>query len=144
MNGVPAPPEHTEDHGTDLDQTQIEVDLVRNTIAVSVPGSVHDAVRSAGVSATGTLDIGMQGRLMGLEVGDYYVDISNAVESTGHLNRSVVVLLFPCKCEDGQDAVGFRRAGADYEISFPSGNQCWEVGRTDSGEPVRICSVLAG
>ena len=144
MNGVPAASGEPPGRVTDRDQTGIEVDLVRNTIAVTVPGSVLDAVRRAGAAATGTLDIGVQGRLIGLEIDDYYVDISVAAEASEHLTRSVEVPLVLHRCQDGRDAIGFRRTGADYEISFPSGNQCWEIGRSDSGDAVRICSTLAG
>ncbi len=126
--------------------TRIEVDLTRNTITVTVPSSMLDPVGSPGASGeasrAGTLDIGIRGRLIGLEVGDHYVEISAPVSGTEHLGRSVAVALTAHRGRDGWATVSFSRSGDDYEISFPSGNQCWEVGRHDSGGTVRVCSVL--
>lgn len=144
MTSVPATPDRGTGGPTAPGQTRIAVDPVRNTIAVTVPGSVFDAVAKPGASAIGTLEIGVQGRLVGLEIGDHYVDIGGTPEGTAHLNRSVAVSLVPCQLQDGRHAVEFRRRSDDYEISFPSGNRCWEVGSSDSGETVHICSILVG
>lgn len=128
-------------------ETRIEVDLARNTILVTVPDAVRDTFGGGGEAdapVTGTLDIGVRGRLIGLEIGDYYVDISAPETGTAHLTRSVAVALTAHGEHHGLAAVSFRRSGEDYEISFPSGNQCWEIGRSDSGGTVRVCSVLTG
>lgn len=128
----------------DTDEIRIEVDVAWNTIAVTVPEAALDAVGRSEDPVIGTLDIGVQGRLMGLEVVNHYVDISPPVAGTEHLVRSVPVALVPHRGPDGLAAVRFDRAGDAYEISFPSGNQCWDLGRTGSGGAIRLCSVLTG
>ncbi len=147
MNDLPATATSAAGPAGGGGETRIEVDLVRNTITVTVPDAVRNTfggVGAAGTPVMGTLDIGVRGRLIGLEIGEHYVDICASEAGTAHLTRSVVVALTAHREHHGLVAVSFRRSGEDYEISFPSGNQCWEIGRPDSGSTVRVCSVLTG
>lgn len=105
---------------------RIEIDLRWNMIAVILGDPDVPVGPDAGAEQAGLLDVGAGGRLVGLEVGDHYVGISDALAGTEHLTRSVAVPLWVNRAPDGSlAAVLFGRSGNRYEISFPSGNQCW-------------------
>ena len=87
-----------------------------------------------------TLDIGALGRLIGIEFAGAYVAIADPVPGSELLSRSVEVTV---EIETDPPRVAISRHGPTWELSFPSGNQCWN--RTD-GEGGRrsVCSVLIG
>lgn len=126
------------------------VDPRRNTLRLLIlpdertarsPALISEATST--VSARGTLDVGENGRLLGLELeaadrevesvvdaaereppGDpWYLDLEDA---PGDQLRSVPVVVTV-----GRDAAGravwvdLPRRGDGYELTFPSGNQCW-------------------
>jgi hypothetical protein len=111
--------------------TQVTVDLRRNVLVLELSAPLgHEA-------ATATIDIGALGRLIGVEVGESYLSISDPVPGSELQGRSVTIGL-PVASPDR--AIVLPRRGADWEISFPSGNQCWT--RSDGTGRATICSVV--
>ena len=122
---------------------RIEVDPGKNLIAVALTefGLPLDAAFDDEI--VGTLDVGAGGRLIGIEIGDQYLAISDPVRGTEHLTRSVAVSCTVSKDLEGHAiAITFFRSGDGYEISFPSGNQCWRLGNHGSVASGAVCSVL--
>ncbi|HEV2526963.1 MAG TPA: hypothetical protein VGT61_00715 [Thermomicrobiales bacterium] len=112
------------------DGYRILVDPARNALRLLLlPGSAGEAAALTRHSAT--LDVGEGGRLIGLEVEPdgatsepgWYLELEPA---PGPFSRSVEVTVTA-----GRDASGratwleWPRRGPGYEITFPSGNQCW-------------------
>ena len=122
------------------------VDAQRNSLRLLIPSRPDDQISPAPpplpeatstVSAHGTLDVGENGRLLGLELepadgnagiwapedDPWYLDLEDA---PGDQLRSV-----PVAVTVGRDAAGravwvdLPRWGDGYELTFPSGNQCW-------------------
>ncbi|MBA2469535.1 MAG: hypothetical protein H0V37_09040 [Chloroflexia bacterium] len=86
------------------------------------------------------IDIGTLGRLIGIEIAGDYLTISDPVPGGELLGRSVEV-----NVEIGSDPphVAISRRGPTWEISFPSGNQCWNRADGEGGRR-SMCSVLIG
>jgi len=122
---------------------RIIVDSRKNMLEVDVSGTGLESNLVTGNELAGTLDVGAMGRLIGIEIGDQYLSISDAVPGTEHLIRSVDVRLAVGRDRHGQASViRFSRSGDHYEISFPSGNQCWQVERSGYSASRRVCSVV--
>lgn len=122
-------------------QIRVEIEPRRNTLAVIVTGLELEA--GSGDTLVGTLDVGTGGRLIGLEVGDRYLNLSDPVRGAEHLTRSVNVPVTIANVPGERAiAIRFRRSGDHYEISFPSGNQCWKAGAAGSIGSARICSMV--
>ncbi len=111
--------------------TQVTVDLRRNVLVLEL-----DAPLGHG-AANATIDIGALGRLIGVELGDTYLSISDPVPGSELQGRSVTIEL-PAGAPDR--SIVLPRRGPDWEISFPSGNQCWT--RSDAGGRSTVCSVI--
>ncbi|MBA2470553.1 MAG: hypothetical protein H0V37_14200 [Chloroflexia bacterium] len=86
------------------------------------------------------IDIGTLGRLIGIEIAGVYLAVADPVPGGELLGRSVEV-----DVEIGSDPprVALSRRGPTWEISFPSGNQCWNRS-DDEGGRRSLCSVLIG
>lgn len=123
--------------------TDLRIDLRRNTLEIEIP-TCEGISGFAGITR-GTLDIGAQGRLLGIELGSLYVSVMDAEPGRDDLVRSAEIPVTLTTRDDGEGtSVTFRRMGADYEISWPSGNQCWtrqHIMGAD-GEPLRTCAVV--
>ncbi len=90
--------------------------------------------------AAATIDIGALGRLLGIEIADTYLAVSDPVAGSELQGRSVeaTVQVMNDRCR-----LHVPRRGPGWELSFPSGNQCWR--RTDGdGTSRRLCSELTG
>jgi hypothetical protein len=113
---------------------RVLVDLRRNTLILELDGPVPDPD-----TERGTIDIGAQGRLIGVELTGEYLSISDPVPGSELLGRSVEV-------EIGIDPelrrLTIPRHGPNWELSFPSGNQCWNR-RDGVGGSSPLCAVLA-
>jgi len=123
---------------TDCRVTRIVVDLRTNQLTLELEPPLP---RSGGMTASA--DIGALGRLIGIEVSDagadsnHYLAIADpAPGSEAHVRTAEVTVNV---VDHGRRLVVPRR-GPDWEISFPSGNQCW----TRAGGAGSLCSVLAG
>jgi hypothetical protein len=91
-------------------------------------------------SAPATIDIGALGRLIGVEIAGVYLSISDPVPGSELQGRSVET---PLEITGNLRQVVIPRRGPGWELSFPSGNQCWN--QTDGDSGIRpLCSVLIG
>ncbi|MGI8484165.1 MAG: hypothetical protein ACR2OU_07870 [Thermomicrobiales bacterium] len=122
--------------------TDIAIDLRANTLAIRLPS--HLLGSSLSGIEQGTLDIGANGRLLGIELGPVYVSVMDAEPGRDDLVRSAEIpVTVSTSSLTSETVVTFRRSGSTWEISYPSGNQCWtrhNVFDAD-GQPVRICTV---
>jgi hypothetical protein len=89
----------------------------------------------------GVLDVGANGRLLGVEIGDLYVRVMDAVAGRDAFARSAAVRL--TVLNRGQRSLNIPRHGPAYEITYPSGNQCWQV-TTVGGRLIQLCATIAG
>ncbi len=110
---------------------KVIVDLRRNVLVLELDAPLgHEA-------ATATLDIGALGRLIGVELGDTYLPISDPVPGSELQGRSATIEVLV----DAPDrSIVVPRRGDGWEISFPSGNQCWT--RSDGNGRASLCSVI--
>ncbi len=124
--------------------TDIAIDLRANTLSIRLP-SGRIGTSLAGIER-GTIDIGANGRLLGIELGPIYVSVMDAEPGRDDLVRStdIPVMISPSTLTT-ETSVTFRRAGSSWEISYPSGNQCWTRHNLfdADGQPVRTCTVTA-
>jgi hypothetical protein len=121
---------------------RVVVDQRRNSLRLLIPaeGEGSDPGTAGTEDATGTtshpatLDVGEGGRLLGLEVASGSESASPATEpwyleleaAPGQHLRSVPVTVDVGRGQDGEPVwVDLPRRGAGYELTFPSGNQCW-------------------
>lgn len=122
--------------------TEIAIDLRANTLSIHLPSNPIDT--SLAEVEQGTLDIGANGRLLGIELGSLYVSVMDAEPGRDDLIRSAEIpVTISTSSRTRKTAITFRRAGSTWEISYPSGNQCWtrhNVFDAD-GQPVRTCTV---
>ncbi len=124
------------DHGT---VTGITVDLSRNGLLLHLDSPASRLGAIAANEQKGILDVGINGWLLGVEIADAYFPIADAEPGTDHLTRSCEARLW--YTEDWSAIVVLRR-GQDYELSFPSGNQCWIRHSGETGAPMRVCSTV--
>lgn len=111
------------------------VDFATNAIILRVPGMPGAA------PAEGTLDVGANGRLLGIEIGETYVQVMPSMSDEEPYIRSADVRV---EISGGDPAlVTIPRRGAAYEISYPSGNECWQVTTID-GELIQVCATTGG
>lgn len=120
--------------------TSITVDLARNALLLHLDGQGPELTALPAGECRGILDVGADGWLLGVEIGETYFSIADPASGTEHLVRS---------CEARVSAAGeepvivIPRRGDRYELSFPSGNQCWLRFPSGSGtHPVRLCATV--
>lgn len=108
------------------------VDFAANAIRLRVPG-LHAAGHT-----TGTLDVGANGRLLGVEIGDDYIHVMESPLSDEPYVRSAEVMVKVSG--DPSPFVTIPRRGPLYEITYPSGNECWQM-TTVGGELIQVCAT---
>ena len=113
------------------------VDLAANAIRLVVPG----LSLTEGETATGVLDVGANGRLLGIELADGYVSVMDPLPGGEAFVRSATVPV-GIRWADPPE-ISIPRRGHDYEITYPSGNQCWQV-TTVEGELIQLCATIVG
>lgn len=114
---------------------RIVVDFRENRLLIDIDRPLPQAGR-----ATVTVDIGAMGRLIGIEVLGMYLSISDPVSGGELQGRSVEI---GAEVHENRRSVIVPRRGPGWELSFPSGNQCWN--RTDGKGVTRtVCSIVAG
>lgn len=111
------------------------IDFAANAIRLRVPGLVH---RHA---STGLLDVGANGRLLGVEIDDTYIIVMESPEGEESYVRSAVVAL--TVSGDVPPYVTIPRRAPEYEITYPSGNECWQM-TTIGGKLIQICATIGG
>jgi hypothetical protein len=117
---------------------QIELDLKRNVLNFALADDDEAAIAHANIP--GVIDIGERGRLLSFEL---FPETGPAIDvpledHTDPLARSAEILAACGIAANGRIVtVQIPRRGRDYEISYPSGNQCW-IGANGSVN----CSVI--
>lgn len=114
----------------------VVIDFAANAIAVRVPG--FPGTPAAGQDAL--LDVGANGRLIGVEIGDRYVSVMHLPEADEPYVRSADVRLDISG--DTPPFITIPRRGPAYEITYPSGNECWQM-KSVNGELIQVCATIA-
>jgi hypothetical protein len=136
--------------------TTIGIDLRANTLTVTAPVPA-DTMPLGGADAEesryGIIDIGTQGRLLGIELefgaGHLSVSIADPTAADAAVLRSARIPLSAALRRDAAGSDGvlsivFSRHGERYDISWPSGNQCWRrSGSGVAGAPDVTCAVVS-
>ncbi|MGC4192695.1 MAG: hypothetical protein QM589_16250 [Thermomicrobiales bacterium] len=140
-----------------LAATTIRIDFRANTLTVSVPLPAEEnaiPLQTTGTVNAATLDIGTRGRLLGLELdsGDepaIAIAIADPTPADAAVMRSAripVTVTIHGNTESGVFptlSIVFSRHGEDYDISWPSGNQCWRQAMAGAdGVPTVTCAVV--
>lgn len=118
----------------------IELDLKRNVLMFELERG-GDQV-ATWTNLPGVIDIGERGRLLSLEL---FPDSGDAIvvplaDHADPLARSAEIVVRCGIAASGQIVTAqVPRRGPDYEITYPSGNQCW-IGANGSVN----CSVVSG
>ncbi len=124
-----------------MNVTGITVDLRRNVLLLHLDGTETGTGALDVTDQRGMLDVGANGWLIGVEIGDRYFPIADAAPGTEHLVRSREA---PISLSNEDRVIVVPRRGDGYELSFPSGNQCWLRSTSESGDtPIRLCSTIA-
>lgn len=110
------------------------IDFAANAIQLRVPG-----LASTGVSA-GLLDVGANGRLLGVEIGESYVHVMESADEGETYVRSAEITV--TITGDDPRFVTIPRRGSTYEITYPSGNECWQM-TTVGGKLIQVCAAIA-
>ena len=113
------------------------VDLRQNALRIVVP----ELELSPGAAVDGVLDVGANGRLLGVDLGDTYIRVMDPVAGRDDFVRSAAVRLAVSMGEPR--SVRVPRHGANYEITYPSGNQCWQL-TTVGGRLIQLCATTDG
>ncbi len=115
--------------------TAVVIDFAANSLRLRVPDL------SAGDVGEGEalLDVGANGRLIGLELGDLYISVMGLPADGDPLARSASVRV---EIAPGPEIILPRR-GPGYEITYPSGNECWQM-KSVNGTLVQVCATTAG
>jgi len=122
------------------DVTSVSVDLRRNVLLLHLDCTATWAGPQDVDGLQGLLDVGANGWLLGVEIDEAYFPVADAVPGTEHLTRTCRARV--SLSESGTDIVIPRR-GEDYELSFPSGNQCWlRAGPVPGTKPIRVCATV--
>lgn len=122
--------------------TRVTVDLRRNVLQLHLDNSGTSTDAPPPGEHLGVLDVGANGWLLGVQVGEAYYAVADAIPGTDHLIRSTEARLIVLP---NDLAIVVPRRGSGYELSFPSGNQCWLRSPARPGaDPIQLCSVIAG
>jgi len=123
-----------------LAASAVVIDLGANAIRLVVPG-LAGVVGGPGATMDGILDVGANGRLLGVEVGGDYVTVMDPPPGAEAHVRSASVTVGIAGTEPPE--ISIPRHGRGYEITYPSGNQCWQV-TTVGGQLIQLCATTAG
>jgi hypothetical protein len=110
----------------------VVIDFGMNAIQLRVPD-----LENTGVSE-GLLDVGANGRLLGVEVGESYIHVMESAHDEEPYIRSAEVQL--TISGDVPPLVTIPRRGPGYEITYPSGNECWQMTAV-GGKLIQICAL---
>lgn len=115
----------------------VVIDLAANAIHLRVPDFpvAGEQVRKA------TLDVGGNGRLVGLEIDEDYISVMDLPDEPEPYTRSAEVEISISR--ETTPAIAIPRRGAGYEITYPSGNECWQM-KSVGGTLIQVCATIAG
>lgn len=118
------------------------VDLARNAIRLHVPLLAVATINPARDGrAHGVLDVGANGRLLGVEIDETYIHVMDAPAGEDTYIRSADVEV--SVTNESPLELSIPRHGRAYEITYPSGNQCWEM-TSFNGKLIQICATTVG
>lgn len=116
--------------------TAVVVDLPANAIRLRVPDMLPGPEEAGAL-----LDVGANGRLIGLELGERYISVMGLPADGDPLARTAPVRV---RVAPGPPAeVVLPRRGPGYEITYPGGNECWQM-TSVNGTAVQVCATTAG
>lgn len=121
--------------GMSLVADAVVIDLAANAIRVRVPGFPGDT----GAAQPALLDVGSNGRLIGLEIGEWYVTVMDLPGADDPYARSADIHVDIS--EETPRAITIPRRGPNYEITYPSGNECWQTKSVD-GKLIQVCATI--
>jgi hypothetical protein len=103
----------------------VELDTRRNALRLILSGVASQPDEMIRNEEGATLDVGSQGRLVGVELDDGYVEVMNEDADLGLTGRSARarVTVERDAATKAIRTIVLPRQGTDYEISYPSGNQ---------------------
>lgn len=123
-----------------MEITSITVDLGRNVLLLHFDDLERWPCGRDAVDQRGFLDVGANGWLLGLEIGETYFPVADAAPGTEHLTRTCETHV---SLSDTETAIVVPRRGAGYELSFPSGNQCWLRSTPGLGTArIKVCATV--
>lgn len=126
-----------EHDGVTLTADAVVIDFQANTIRLRAPGLPPTGPGSQ----PATLDVGANGRLVGIELGEAYINVMplpGAMEP--HLRSADIEVSVSA---DSPPFISVPRRGASYEITYPSGNECWQM-KSVNGELIQVCATIDG
>jgi hypothetical protein len=115
----------------------VVIDLAANLIRLHVPGLPLEAQ----AERVATLDVGGNGRLIGLEIDDRYISVMDVPGADEPYIRSAEVTVALSTESAASCWVSVPRRGTGYEITYPSGNECWQV-KSEGGQLIQVCATI--
>lgn len=133
--------------------TTVGIDFRANALTVTAPCPPAWGIPRARLEAAsyGTIDIGTRGRLLGIELeGEdgapllaISIDEPAPADTSVMRTARIAVAVERAGSGDGVVAVRFSRHGEGYDLSWPSGNQCWRQPAAGvDGAPAVTCAVV--
>lgn len=113
----------------------VVIDLAANAIRVRVPGLAAPPA----ASSPALLDVGANGRLIGIEVGDAYITVMDLPGEDDPYARSAPVEV--AISAGTPPSITIPRRGPAYEITYPSGNECWQT-KSVGGRLIQVCATI--
>jgi hypothetical protein len=113
----------------------VVIDLAANAIRLRVP----EFPTGAEAHHEATLDVGANGRLIGVEVGERYIQVMGQPEALDPHMRSADVRIGISP--DTPPYISIPRRGDGYEITYPSGNECWQM-KSVGGQLIQVCATI--
>ena len=123
--------------GMNLVADAVVIDLASNAIRIRVPGFP----RAPGQGQPAMLDVGSNGRLIGLEIGEWYVTVMDLPGVADPYARTADVLVDISP--ETPPSITLPRRGPGYEITYPSGNECWQA-KSVGGKLIQVCATIVG
>ncbi|MGC4108326.1 MAG: hypothetical protein QM753_18550 [Thermomicrobiales bacterium] len=130
-----------------IEATTIGIDFRANalTVSASVSSGSHDGEEFADIA---TIDIGTRGRLLAIDLEDPAGDplLTVSIDEPTATDRAIMrSARISVRVASGAETLSivFSRHGETYDISWPSGNQCWRRGTNGpDGTPRVTCAVV--
>lgn len=130
-----------------IEAATIGINFRENALTVSAP-LVSSGHRGQQFADAATIDIGTRGRLLAIDLEDpdgnpmLTISIDDPTAADRAIIRSARIPV-TVSLDAATLAIVFSRHGDAYDISWPSGNQCWRRGTIGpDGRPRVTCAVV--